>query len=90
MYLHLGADIVVKTSNVLGIFDIEKTSISKITKAYLSNAQKSNFVVNVTEELPKSFVVCSEKDKTVVYISQISPSTLTKRTNFIKNISNIN
>ena len=41
-------------------------------------------------ELPKSFVVCMDKKHgETVYISQISSSTLLKRTGFIEDIANI-
>ncbi len=79
MYIHLGQDVVVNKKNIIGIFDIENTSISKFTKEFLSESSKKNRVVTVSYELPKSFVVCKEKDETVVYISQISPVTLLKR-----------
>ena len=88
MYLHLGQDTVVKLSEVVAIFDLENASIAKATKRYLAQAQKQGLVVNVSTELPKSFVVCvDEKGKNTVYISQISSSTLKKRTNFVKEIS---
>ncbi|MBR5496010.1 MAG: DUF370 domain-containing protein [Oscillospiraceae bacterium] len=79
MYIHLGQDVVVNKKNIIGIFDIENTSISKFTKEFLSESSKKHRVVTVSYELPKSFVVCKEKDETVVYISQISPVTLLKR-----------
>lgn len=88
MYLHLGQDTVVKLSEVVAIFDLENASIAKATKRYLALAQKQGLVVNVSTELPKSFVVCvDEKGRTTVYISQISSATLKKRTNFVKEIS---
>lgn len=83
MYLHLGQDVVVKMSEVVGIFDLEKASISKYTKSFLSNATKQNIVTTVSYEMPKSFVVCTHNEKgkreTRVYISQISCATLNKR-----------
>ena len=88
MYLHLGQDTVVKLSEVVAIFDLENASIAKATKRYLALPQKQGLVVNVSTELPKSFVVCvDEKGKNTVYISQISSTTLKKRTNFVKEIS---
>ena len=88
MYLHLGQDTVVKLSEVVAIFDLENASIAKATKRYLALAQKQGLVVNVSTELPKSFVVCvDEKGKNTVYIAQISSATLKKRTNFVKEIS---
>jgi len=40
MYLHLGQDTVVQTKDVIGIFDLEKASLSKYTKSFLSTATK--------------------------------------------------
>ncbi len=80
MFLHLGNDVVINTKNLIGIFDIDKSSISKFTKEYLNNAEKMRRIVNVSFELPKSFIVCLDKNfNETVYISQISPSTLKKR-----------
>lgn len=89
MYLHLGQLTVVRTRDVVGIFDIENSSVAKSTKLYLAMAQKKGWVVNVSEEIPKSFVVCTDSDsgETRVYISQISSSTLRKRTGFIDELS---
>lgn len=88
MYLHLGQNTVVRTNTIIGIFDIENTSVSKFTRGYLSLAQKTGRVVNVSAELPKSFVVCEEKQTVTVYISQISPVTLKRRAGFIAEIAN--
>ena len=79
MYLHLGQDTVVKTDTVIGIFDLDNATVSKKTRDFLTRAEKDGKVVNVTHELPKSFIVCNDKGKTKVYISQISSVTLLKR-----------
>lgn len=80
MYLHIGNDFSVRESEIIGIFDIENTSVSKYTKEYLANAEKQNRVVYTTFELPKSFIVCFDKDlNETVYISQLACSTLKKR-----------
>ncbi|MDD3193943.1 MAG: DUF370 domain-containing protein [Oscillospiraceae bacterium] len=89
MYLHLGQNVVVRTATVIGIFDIENTSMSKLTRHYLAQAEKNGRVINVSMELPKSFIVCEEDQKIVVYISQISPATLRKRTGFLAEIANL-
>lgn len=89
MYLHLGQNTVVRTASVVGIFDIENTSTSRLTRSYLSQAEKSGQVVNVSTELPKSFVVCREGKRMVVYISQISPATLKKRMGYLSELSNL-
>ena len=79
MYLHLGENTVVRTDSIIGIFDMETSTISKWTKDYLSNATKNKRVINVSMELPKSFVVCNENNEIKVYVSQISSQTLMKR-----------
>lgn len=79
MYLHLGNEVIVKTDDIIGIFDMDNTSVSKATKDYLKQAQISNNVINVSYEIPKSYIVCEQNGKTIVYISQISSQTLLKR-----------
>ena len=79
MYLHLGQEVVVKHRDVVGIFDLEKTTLSKATKDFLAQATRENRVITVSYEMPKSFVVVLEDGKQMVYISQISVATLRKR-----------
>lgn len=79
MFIHLGNDVVVNSKNIVGIFDIENTTTGKNTSKILEKATKENRVVTVSFEMPKSFIVCIEKGKEIIYISQISVSTLRKR-----------
>ena len=79
MYIHLGEKISIHDSTVIGVFDIENTTIGQDTRAYLNRLEKSGSAVNVSAEMPKSFVVCVENGKEVVYISSISAATLRKR-----------
>ena len=81
MYLHLGQSTVITTNELIGIFDMDNTTVMKSTRDYLTIAEKKGEVVNVSYELPKSFIVCTDKKSKSkkVYISQISPSTLLKR-----------
>ena len=88
MYLHLGQYTVVHTGDIVGIFDLDNSSVSRTTKEYLAQAQKRGWVVNVSEEIPKSLVVCRDRDGEIrVYVSQISSSTLRKRTGFVDGLS---
>ena len=79
MYLHLGQNVVVPEAAIIGIFDLDNTTGSHITRRFLSNAEKEGKIVSVSDELPKSFIVCNEKDKTDIYLSQLSTQTLMKR-----------
>ena len=79
MYLHLGNDKIVKTENIVGIFDMDNTTVSEKTRKFLKKAQKNGDIFDVAEDLPKSFIVVSEKGKNCVYISSLATRTLYKR-----------
>lgn len=80
MYLHLGSDVVVSQSEIIAIFDLDTTSVSKNTREFLNTAQKCGRVVDVSSnDLPKSYVLCGKKDKFNIYISPLSAQTLYKR-----------
>ena len=79
MYLHLGGDTVVATGDVLGIFDLDNASWSKHTREFLRRVQQEGRVINVTEDLPRSMVLCRVNGEERVYISLLSSATLMKR-----------
>ena len=80
MYLHLGENTVVRDSEIIGVFDIENTSVSRDTREFLALAGKSGRSFNVSYEMPKSFIVCAdENSRETVYISQVSAATIRKR-----------
>lgn len=81
MFVHLGNNVVVNIKDIVTIIDIENTTTSKITRDFLTECQKKNIVENISEDLPKSAVVCKYKNEIKVYISQISPVTLQGRYN---------
>jgi len=82
MFLHLGGDNSINEKYIIGIFDLDNTSYSKITREYLNFSQKGNEVITISDEdLPKSFVVTEEKGVKRVYITPISSQTLVKRMN---------
>ena len=89
VYLHLGNDVVVKTEEIIGIFDLDNTTLSRHTRNYLTLREKKREVINVSYELPKTFIVCSNKKskKQIIYISQISSQTLLKRIGYSENFN---
>ena len=40
MYLHIGEDVLVKDSEIIGIFDMDTSTVNKATRDYLSLAEK--------------------------------------------------
>lgn len=79
MYLHLGQDTVIMTDSIIAMFDIDACTVSKKTRDFLTSSEKKGQVINVSYELPKSFVVCKKHGETVVYITQLSTKTLLSR-----------
>lgn len=90
MYLHLGMDKVITFDEIIGIFDLDTTTVSKRTRDYLAKAEKAGIVENVCNDIPKSFIVCRDKNgRDKIYISQISSSTLLKRTGYVDSLTNV-
>lgn len=81
MYLHLGKKTVVNTKNIIAIFDLETTSMSRHTKAFLKIVEEEGFIRNVAtdKEIPKSFIVCEIDGQSVVYTTNISTRALVGR-----------
>lgn len=75
MYIYLGGDIAISTKDIIGIFDMDTSTVNKATRDYLSNAEKEKKVVYVNYELPKSFIVCKDK----IYVCPLNTATLLKR-----------
>ncbi|MCQ2478870.1 MAG: hypothetical protein MJ091_06690 [Clostridia bacterium] len=50
-------------------------------------AQKNNEVINISPDLPKSFIAAGNKRERKVYLSPLATSTVLKRINNIKESS---
>lgn len=79
MYLHLGNDYMVEISDIVGIFDIENTTVGKCTKKLLDRAEKEHRCVYATMDMPKSFVITMKNGVEKLYISQLAAYTLRTR-----------
>ena len=81
MYLHLGESTIVSKKDIIGIFDLDTTTVMKSSRTYINKAEKEKRVITVSYDLPKSFVVTSKKGekKQKIYISQLSSTTLENR-----------
>ena len=78
MYLSIGNDMAVRTSSVIGIFDLDNTTVSKRGREFLSAAEKEGLVVPC-DDLPKSYILTAEYGLNKVYLTSLSSSTLEKR-----------
>lgn len=79
MYLSIGGDMAVRTSSIVGIFDLDNTTTSKRTREFLSRAEQEGQVISVSDDLPKAFILTSEYGLPRVYLTQFSAATLEKR-----------
>jgi hypothetical protein len=70
----LGEGVFIGTNDIVGIFDIEKTSANHTTREFLRHLGK-NAVTITLEAMPKSFVVTNSK----TIISQLSPAIIKGR-----------
>ncbi len=75
MYIHLGEDVVVNASKIIGIFDMDTSTVNKATRDYLFKAEKNKKIIYVNYELPRSFAVTDDK----IYVSPLNTATLLKR-----------
>ena len=79
MYIHLGRDYVINDRDIIGIFNLETTTISPRGREFLNYAQKNGAVVSLSEELPQSYVLADGAVVDTVYLSELSPAALRRR-----------
>lgn len=80
MYLNIGQDVVINDKNILGIFDLDNTTVVKATRDYINTASKKGECITVSmEDLPKSFIVTTADKGKEIYISPLNTSTIFKR-----------
>lgn len=74
MYLHIGEDTLVRTSEIIAILDKESASHSEILDEFLS--YRKQMTVNLSKKEYKSIVITTEQ----IYYSPLAAGTLKKRT----------
>ncbi len=79
MYLHVGKDIVVNTKDIIGIFDMDNTTVSRQGRDFLPEAQKNGVLINATDDLPQSYVVTKRGSEVKIYISSYSSKVLGRK-----------
>lgn len=80
MYLSIGGSQLIPERRIIGIFDLDNTSQSRITSAFLKRAEEERQVVDICEDIPKSFLLCDHPyHAQIVYLSQLGSRTLQSR-----------
>ena len=75
MYLHIGDNVTAQTREIIGVFDIETSTVGKDTNEFLRCMQESGRIYDDVDDIPKSFVVTRD----LVYITQVASETLRRR-----------
>ena len=79
MYLNLGKDSLVLKQDIIGIFDLDNCCQSRISRDFLSAAEKKGQVFNTAEDIPNTFLLCEDRGENRVYLAQTNSKTLYKR-----------
>ena len=80
MFISIAPDKIVKTDEIVGIFDLDTATQTKAAKDYFKKAEKDGRVHMTGTELPKSFVVMKDGE---VFLCQYSSKILTARTKYV-------
>lgn len=84
MYLQAGSDALVDTDEIIGIFDMDNTTVSRQGRNFLPRAQQRGQIINSVDDLPKSYVLTSSGGETKIYISSVSSRVLSNRSKTLK------
>lgn len=69
----------VREQCILGIFDLDNTSWSRHTRAFLKQAEENGTVISVCNDIPKAFVLTEEYNMERVYLTQFNAAIIEKR-----------
>jgi len=76
MYIMVDKKTAILSKNLIGIFDLERTTTNNITRQFLDNAQKKDEVVQKVPGIPRSFIISYKNGKQQVQLNIVSSSTI--------------
>ncbi len=76
MYMYVGQNCVLPEREIIGVFDMDNVSWSKISREFLKKAEDDGRVTSVSGDIPKSFVLLADGG---VVLSAINTATLRQR-----------
>ena len=81
MYLHIGGNEILPEKRIIGVFDLDQCTCGKRGQEYLRLAEEEGAVLDVSGDIPRTFVVADHPyHRQIIYISQLNSQTLLKRT----------
>ncbi|MBQ7363110.1 MAG: DUF370 domain-containing protein [Clostridia bacterium] len=79
MYLHIGNGKSVRKKDIIGIFDLDTATVSKITRGFIGKMQKDGRLEYYDTDLPRAFVLIGGRRGSRLRLSRISPQGLKQR-----------
>lgn len=79
MFLHVGNNKNIRERDIIGIFDADTSTVSAVTRKFLSGAGRRGEVEASSDEIPKSFVLYRKKGGYGICFSQLSSAALLGR-----------
>ena len=74
-FIHIGGDVSIYADDLIGVFDLEKTTVNPAVNTFLAKAQKSGGVYYCSLDMPKSFVIAED----TVFVTNVAVGTIKER-----------
>jgi len=72
MFIQITKEKFIRQKDIIGIFDLDTSTVSGVTKIFLSRAEKSKKTVGINT-LPKSFILAdADKDYRIYFSSNMT------------------
>ena len=76
MYVDIAKDYFIDSEDIIGIFDLDNTTVNAVSRDYLKRKEIEGKLISLNKDLPKSFI--TTKDGTT-YLVELSSQILKKR-----------
>lgn len=80
MYVHIGKDVIINSNHIIAILDIKSLEKKKSLENICKDLKISDNIIDVSEGNQKTLIITQKEQKYKGYISNISSTTLGKRT----------
>ena len=77
MILHIGGGRVVRSGNILGVFDMDGHADSAVNREFLKAAERRGITSSAGEDLPRTFILTDGK----IILTHISTAAVVGRAN---------
>lgn len=79
MYIHIGKDLVIRTEEIVGIFNLDYIRNTKEYRNFYKNLEEKKQIINIAENQEKTFILVEKENNIKGYITNIGANTIGKR-----------